>query len=95
MDVVRIAQRRPEITPGYDALPPLPPGTPLGRSTKAGDYPRLRPHRTESVGVRRAGPLNEGRRLPPATTHYAAGSNPTWNGIAQRRPEITPGYDPS
>ena len=62
------------------------------RSTKAGDYPRLRRERERA---RRPGgdSLNEGRRLPPATT----GSNisrTVGGGIhAQRRPEITPGYD--
>ena len=87
------AQRRPEITPGYDGLHRvLGHVAPLDRSTKAGDYPRLRrwgsarrrvsrmsaqrrpeitpgydPSRPGSPG-RRPPSLNEGRRLPPATT---------------------------
>ena len=92
------AQRRPEITPGYD--PPSRSGKRLlhpPRSTKAGDYPRLRPRdgcddlaaagsRSTKAGdyprLRRLGgvrtcrtrrALNEGRRLPPATTRSAWG----------------------
>ena len=88
------AQRRPEITPGYD------PGrrgrwrkSPGPRSTKAGDYPRLRPGGGE---VRKQGE-------PPRSTK--AGDYPRLRPLlgcpltpaaplpAQRRPEITPGYD--
>ena len=62
------AQRRPEITPGYDrrraVVRPARPGV---RSTKAGDYPRLRPG-TSPRSPTKATTLNEGRRLPPATT---------------------------
>ncbi len=85
------AQRRPEITPGYEhpprdpvvhaeirstkvgdyprlraAAPSALSGLGPGRSTKAGDYPRLRGHRTRPPSGS-PGPLNEGRRLPPAT----------------------------
>ena len=86
-----LAQRRPEITPGYDAAAVGRGGVRPARSTKAGDYPRLRRRR---AGRRRrgVGTLNEGRRLPPATTLCSA-----YYGLvdllAQRRPEITPGYD--
>ena len=38
------------------------------RSTKAGDYPRLRPSVHFRRLSRKRSPLNEGRRLPPATT---------------------------
>ena len=138
----RSAQRRPEITPGYDSF-----GRPCGpfraaRSTKAGDYPRLRrenvpgPHSRLDGAQRRpeitpgyddapddpvpllARTLNEGRRLPPATTsdlrarprrpvprrstkagdyprlrHIAKSAGVSRQWVAQRRPEITPGYD--
>ena len=64
----RVAQRRPEITPGYDLLQPCFHDFDLLRSTKAGDYPRLRRATRGGRRARRIGPLNEGRRLPPATT---------------------------
>ena len=66
-DRLTVAQRRPEITPGYDRATPTPCGRLRGRSTKAGDYPRLR---RECAGARKQDckTLNEGRRLPPATT---------------------------
>ena len=139
--VRRCAQRRPEITPGYDPgrAATRPGGRP--RSTKAGDYPRLRPprmaHPSRSVNTAQRRPeitpgydrkrapgtdarsqaLNEGRRLPPATTPASvrviqcdaerstkAGDYPrlrrcfsdtsaSRDQAAQRRPEITPGYD--
>ena len=86
------AQRRPEITPGYDesadhGFPPAP-----QRSTKAGDYPRLRPGGAASATAPRSSTLNEGRRLPPATTPVTRRGRPV-TACAQRRPEITPGYD--
>ena len=82
----------------------LPPATTLraqnvshgerGRSTKAGDYPRLRPLSTLLRLLRLLQALNEGRRLPPATT-AAVVQIRAWMDGAQRRPEITPGYDSS
>ena len=112
------AQRRPEITPGYDQgsggapgragfalnegrrLPPATtrvPGAPRdgqgSRSTKAGDYPRLRPAKPEPPPVVLPRALNEGRRLPPATTNGKSTLSAALACCAQRRPEITPGYD--
>ena len=87
------AQRRPEITPGYDLRARGPEVLRGGlRSTKAGDYPRLR--RGFGGRSRRRGrsALNEGRRLPPATTSRRQ-ANTLGKSRAQRRPEITPGYD--
>ena len=90
---VRPAQRRPEITPGYDLRPHHPGTRRQTRSTKAGDYPRLRPRNSPTPPPTRSAALNEGRRLPPATTSRTP-SIPAQGSAAQRRPEITPGYDP-
>ena len=113
---VRSAQRRPEITPGYDTAARKKVHQDYDRSTKAGDYPRLRrlmhaaPLHLPSIPLnegRRLPPatttrtmsdflrrktLNEGRRLPPATTRVRRRSQAR-SQDAQRRPEITPGYD--
>ena len=90
---MRRAQRRPEITPGYDRRTNRTARRGARRSTKAGDYPRLRPppvlnpydrghtaqrrpeitpgydRPTTRPRPRRGCALNEGRRLPPATTN--------------------------
>ena len=75
-----------------DPAPPEPP-EPDGRSTKAGDYPRLRPPIINAAGSHASPTLNEGRRLPPATTGCAGRCAMRRTTPAQRRPEITPGYD--
>ena len=88
------AQRRPEITPGYDQYG----GT--ARDWRAGAAQR-RPEITPGYDVSNRAqlgdastPLNEGRRLPPATTPPARRMVAAANALAaQRRPEITPGYD--
>ena len=115
---VAYAQRRPEITPGYD-----PPGLPSRsgpgrqRSTKAGDYPRLRPperrpllplsrQRSTKAGdyprLRRCNcntPARVLRRSTKAGDYprlRLAARKPRFDSRrsgAQRRPEITPGYD--
>ena len=90
----RTAQRRPEITPGYDA--PRQHAVhllDLGRSTKAGDYPRLRLRAGRMYPPQPVYSLNEGRRLPPATTRSSMCRAAMPSIRAQRRPEITPGYD--
>ena len=137
------AQRRPEITPGYDPSSPdrrasqrgrtlnegrrLPPATTPRRTTSRTGASRslnegrrlppatTRPPRNASepcgaslnegrrlppatTGNRRrcqvtVRPLNEGRRLPPATTNEPMPDLQPLLPFAQRRPEITPGYD--
>ena len=62
------------------------------RSTKAGDYPRLRRYLSSPPASEGFSALNEGRRLPPATTYRYVGARGALR-YAQRRPEITPGYD--
>ena len=85
------AQRRPEITPGYDRRA-------TGRRSRAraalNEGRRLPPATTVASvpSARRGIPLNEGRRLPPATTRSRSAPAADHLG-AQRRPEITPGYD--
>ena len=87
------AQRRPEITPGYDAARR---GESLPDSADAQRRPEITPgyDRLSAVRQPRQRPaLNEGRRLPPATTRNAPSRRRCARWLAQRRPEITPGYD--
>ena len=90
---IACAQRRPEITPGYDLVRLVVLIALCTRSTKAGDYPRLRP------------PYRGPRRPRNGPRSTKAGDYPRLRPIvraervsvvcyAQRRPEITPGYDP-
>ena len=89
-----VAQRRPEITPGYDACTDAP-GTETRlveeRSTKAGDYPRLRP----GCRVSPVSAMSGAQRRPEITPGYDRHlrSFRACRTSAQRRPEITPGYD--
>ena len=87
------AQRRPEITPGYDRFVGATGRGPVGPALNEGR--RLPPATTSdsSSATPPDRPLNEGRRLPPATTSAARGRSRLVRCRAQRRPEITPGYD--
>ena len=92
--MLRIAQRRPEITPGYDLLDESAVNETAPRSTKAGDYPRLRRgdgaahRRSAAVRSTKAGDYPRLRRPGSIPSRWKVSS-------AQRRPEITPGYDPT
>ena len=87
------AQRRPEVIPGYEVVAFLGQGFALLRSTKAGGYPRLRGQESPDGQAIPGAALNEGRRLSPATRQaFRSSSLVPWI-VAQRRPEVIPGYE--
>ena len=85
------AQRRPEITPGYD---PDAPESPFYRVESAQRRPEITPG-YDHLGSLRPTEIEFAQRRPEITPGYdfRLPHRHGGTGGAQRRPEITPGYD--